>query len=85
MFNSAIQALKENVPGSGGKLPAAKATEGIGPLPSKLKEVKDGVFEYDLPEPEPEGKEEVFLNALPPKPVDVKITAGGGLHLKNPA
>ena len=72
MFNSAIQTLKENAPGSGGKTPT--------PAPPVT-----SLSEQDFIEPEPEGKEEVFLNALPPKPVDVKITAGGGLHLKNPA
>ena len=37
--------------------------------------------EQDFIEPEPEGKEEVFLNALPPKPVDVKVWSS---HIKNP-
>ena len=69
MFNKAIGALAEK------EVP--KTPTPAPPITS--------LSEQDFIEPEPEGKEEVFLNAPPPKPVDVKITAGGGLHLKNPA
>jgi len=70
MFNKAISALADK------EVPKTST-----PMPPPA----TSLSEQDFIEPEPEGKEEVFLNALPPKPVDVKITAGGGLHLKNPA
>jgi len=79
MFNRAIGALSDKE--------VLKTSTPMGPLgPGATPMTPDrSLSEQDFSEPEPEGREEVFLNAPPAKPVDVKITAGGGLHLKNPA
>jgi len=70
MFNKAIGALAEKeIPKTNTTIPAQNTS----------------LSEQDFEEPEPEGKEETMLSPIPPKPVDVRITAGGGLHLKNPA
>ena len=77
MFNRAIGALSDKE--------VLKTSTPTGPGATPMTPDRS-LSEQDFSEPEPEGREEVFLNAPPAKPVDVKITAGGAsLHVKNPA